>query len=85
MSHAYTILGAFNIVDSGKTWNLLLARNPWGYTYYSSDWKYSDSRWTTANKALVPFGLGNKVTSRNDGLFVIPIDKIVNNLCFDGI
>jgi hypothetical protein len=59
MSHAYSILGAFQIVDSGVTWNLLLMRNPWGMTYYSGDWKAGDSRWTTANKALVPFSLGD--------------------------
>ena len=85
MSHAYSILGAFKIIDGSTTWNLLLARNPWGYTYYTGDFKYNDARWTTQNKALVPFGLGNQVTSRVDGLFVIPIDKLVNNLCFDGI
>ena len=62
-----------------------MARNPWGVTLYSGDWKYNDSRWTTQNKALVPSGLGNQVTSRSNGLFVIPVDKLVNNECFDGI
>ncbi len=47
MSHAYTILAAFQITDDSITWNLLLARNPWGITSYSGDWKHSDSRWTT--------------------------------------
>ena len=64
MSHAYTILAAFEITDNGTTWNLLLARNPWGSTYYSGDWRYNDSRWTPSNKALVPFNLGDNVINR---------------------
>ena len=85
MSHAYTILGAFTITESSTTWNLLLARNPWGSTYYSGDWKHNDSRWTTANKARVPYNLGDDVVANTNGLFVIPIEKLINNICFDGI
>jgi hypothetical protein len=46
MSHAYSILAPFTIVDNGVTWKLLLARNPWGITMYTGDWRYDDTRWT---------------------------------------
>ena len=79
MSHAYTILNAFTIVDNGITWKLLLARNPWGITTYVGDWDYSDSRWTQENLDKVPNNMGSKVKTKNnyDGLFVIPVDKLI--------
>jgi len=49
MSHAYSILAPFSMTDaSGTVYKMYLIRNPWGSTYYSSDWKGSDSRWTDA-------------------------------------
>ena len=66
---------------------MLLARNPWGVTYYRGDWDATDSRWTEKNIAKVPNGLGSKVVTRGnyEGLFVIPIDKLIYSECFDGI
>jgi hypothetical protein len=79
MSHAYSILAPFTIVDAGVTWKLLLARNPWGVTFYKGDWDYTDARWTTENLAKIPYGLGDKVKARGsyDGLFVIPFNKVI--------
>ena len=47
--HAYTVLTAFEMTDSdGTVHKMYLFRNPWGITYYSSDWNKDDSRWTDA-------------------------------------
>jgi len=47
MSHAYSILAPFTMtLADGTPIKMLLIRNPWGTSYYSSDWKASDSRWT---------------------------------------
>ena len=46
-SHAYSILSVFSMTDAeGVEHTMLLMRNPWGKTTYSSDWKSTDSRWT---------------------------------------
>ena len=63
----------------------MLARNPWGYSTYNGDWKHDDPKWTTEYKSLVPYGLGDDVTSNLNGLFVIPVEKLKNSQCFDGI
>ena len=55
-------------------------RNPWGLTYYSSDWNKDDDRWTDALANQVPFDIDPR-TSANDGLFTVPYDKIMNEEC----
>lgn len=45
-SHSYSILAPFSMTYNGAAIKMLLMRNPWGTSYYSSDWKASDSRWT---------------------------------------
>lgn len=40
--HAYAIMAVFEM-DSTE---MLLMRNPWGYTSYSGPWAYDDSSWT---------------------------------------
>jgi len=58
MSHAYSILAAFNMTESdGSQHKMFLMRNPWGLTSYSKDWHKGDSRWTDALVAQVPFGV----------------------------
>jgi hypothetical protein len=49
--HAYSILSAFELTTGGVTYKLLLMRNPWGTTSYSSDWSKTDAKWTAANIA----------------------------------
>jgi hypothetical protein len=51
-------------------------RNPWSVTYYNSDWAYNDPRWTDELVAQVPFGIDPR-TSKNNGIFVIPHNKII--------
>jgi hypothetical protein len=58
MSHAFSIISAFELVENGQVWKLLLARNPWGITTYTGDWRHDDPRWTAANVAQVPLNLG---------------------------
>jgi hypothetical protein len=38
MSHAYTILEAFEMNDGTTTHKMLLVRNPWGVTKYTGNW-----------------------------------------------
>jgi len=56
MSHAYSILSAFTMTYNGTDIKMFLMRNPWGSTYYSSDWYKDDSRWTDALVAQIPHG-----------------------------
>ena len=45
--HAYSVLSAFELDDpSTGVHKMYLVRNPWGVTYYHSDWSSNDSRWT---------------------------------------
>jgi hypothetical protein len=61
----------------GTVHKMYLVRNPWGTTYYSSDWYKNDTRWTDALVAQVPFGIDPR-TAWDDGLFTLPYDKIIN-------
>lgn len=55
--HAYSILAAFTMTDSaGTAHKCLLMRNPWGRSTYSGTWSKSDSSWTDALIAQVPYG-----------------------------
>jgi hypothetical protein len=49
--HAYSILETFLMNFEGTDIKMVLMRNPWGVTFYSSDWNHSDARWTDAMKA----------------------------------
>lgn len=45
--HAYAIMSAFSITEAnGTVTKVIMARNPWGITYYSAEWAYNDTRWT---------------------------------------
>ena len=44
-SHAYSILSAFQIDFGGETTFMLLMRNPWDLTTYTSEWNPTDPRW----------------------------------------
>ena len=44
MSHAYSILAAFEMTDASQVKHkMLLMRNPWGTTGYNQAWKHDDS------------------------------------------
>lgn len=58
MSHAYTILSAFNMTDaSGTVHKCLLIRNPWGVSYYTGTWNKDDTNWTDDLINQVPLGV----------------------------
>jgi hypothetical protein len=52
-SHAYSVIGAYQLKDaSGKVTNTLYrVRNPWGYDVYNGPWCDSSTKWTAAYKA----------------------------------
>ena len=83
--HAYTVLSAFEMEDSaGIVHQMYLIRNPWGITYYSDDWNADDSRWTDALVEQVPLNIDPR-TSADDGLFVLPYDKIIGEECISSL
>ena len=47
-SHAYSLISAFEMTDSatGKTFQMMLIRNPWADNNYEDDWGPKDPRWT---------------------------------------
>ena len=59
-------------------------RNPWDTTSYSSDWNKDDPRWTSETVAQVPYGIDPR-TSADQGVFAVPMYKLINGLCFDGV
>ena len=75
MSHAFAIVGVFNLTDAkGQVvYQLLQLRNPWRFDGYSGPWNDNDAIWTS--------GVGvdyrtqvNYVKNSQDGLFFIDIN-----------
>ena len=85
MSHAYSVLAAFTMTDSGGTAHkCLLVRNPWGRSTYSGKWNKNDGDWTDALIAQVPYNHDPRTEQDSNGIFVTPISNFVNAKCFDG-
>lgn len=51
-------------------------RNPWGTDTFNGPWSDSDSRWTAAYKAQVPY------SNSNDGFFFIEASDFVNGFSY---
>jgi hypothetical protein len=64
--HAYSVISLFYM----NGLQMIMLRNPWGYTRYAGDWDHNYSNWTTENKALVPFGV-DPTTSHEKGIFFL--------------
>jgi hypothetical protein len=46
-AHAYSLIDTFVMIDAlNVTHKMILARNPWGITHYSSTWSKDDPNWT---------------------------------------
>lgn len=51
-SHAFSVPYIFEITATGgSAEKVMMIRNPWGTTAYSSDWHKNDARWDAAAKA----------------------------------
>ena len=74
-SHAYSVLGAYQLKDTtGKVVHTLFrVRNPWGYDVFTGAWADKGSAWTTAFKAQVPYS-----DNTGDGIFFIEDTDFVN-------
>jgi hypothetical protein len=55
-------------------------KDPWGATSYSGLWRATDTAWTAAEIAKVPFSI-NPTTSDSKGYFVVPISGFINGFC----
>ena len=73
-SHAYTILSAFEMTESGTTYKMLMLRNPWGITYYNKKWKHDDAAWTATLKAAVPYSI-DVTTANTKGIFFMEMSQ----------
>mmetsp|Transcript_38563 Transcript_38563/g.58712 ORF Transcript_38563/g.58712 Transcript_38563/m.58712 type:complete len:277 (+) Transcript_38563:460-1290(+) len=80
-SHAYSIISVFALRDQSGViqHRLYMVRNPWATTYYSGNFRSSDSRWTDYFISQVPYGV-DPTTSQNHGIFFIPEEDIFS--CF---
>lgn len=86
MSHAYSLLAAFNMTDaSGVVHRMLMIRNPWGTNNYNETWNYRDSSWTDALKAQVPFNFDPTQQNSYTGIFLAPIEILKLGWCFNSI
>jgi len=86
MSHAYSVLAAFNMTDaSNVVHRMLMIRNPWGSNGYSYTWSGTDANWTAALKAQVPFNFDPTSSNSNTGIFVMPVAGLMNAYCFEDI
>jgi hypothetical protein len=83
MSHAYSILAAFEMTDaSGTVHKCLLIRNPWGVAYYTGNWHKTDTRWTDALAAQVPLGIDPRTDQASQGVFVVSTAEMIGSDCF---
>ena len=80
--HAYSIISAFSITEAnGTVTKVIMARNPWGITYYSADWRANDTRWTDdIVKNQVPHGIDPR-TSASVGIFIMPVKYLIGGKC----
>jgi hypothetical protein len=78
-SHAYAILGAYELLDTNGNvvHRLYRIRNPWGVDVYDGPWDDSSSLWTAAFKAQVPY-----VNNVNDGAFFVEDTDFVNAFAY---
>ena len=79
--HVYIVMSVFEINQNGKSNKMLLLRNPWGVTFYNGDWNSNDDRWNNENVAQVPFGIDPRTSDDENGIFVMPIEGIINGEC----
>ena len=75
-SHAYTILGVFNLTDSsGKTvYQLVWIRNPWRFDGYTGPWSDNDPLWKSGKNGIDFRKQVNYTKNANDGLFFLDIN-----------
>jgi len=68
-SHAYTVLGNYEIKDAigNVVVRLYHVRNPWAVDVYTGPWNDNDSKWTDLYRSQVPY-----IKNTNDGGFFIP-------------
>jgi Calpain family cysteine protease len=75
-SHAYSVIGAYPLVNTAGTtvYRLLHVRNPWGMDvgYWNGPWSVGSSSWTTAYENQVPY------STANNGDFFIEVGDFVN-------
>lgn len=70
------MLSAFQMSDSsGTVHSMLMMRNPWGTTNYTSLWSKDDTNWTDELVAQVPLSIDPR-TSHASGIFVVPLEKL---------
>jgi len=73
--HAYSVLGAFSVVDEGGvSHQLLQLRDPHARDEWTGEWSDRSVRWTTLTRAQVP-GWKDQL----DGVFFMPVQDFVKH------
>ena len=86
MSHAYSLITAFELQHNGETFQLLMFRNPWSVSYYSGPWNANDPRWTQNNVDQVPGGIDPRTAQDTEGIFIVPKALLAQNQgCLEAI
>ena len=80
-SHAYTLIGAYEIHSQDKKVKLVKLRNTWGFGEWNGDWGKKSPLWTNEEIKQVDFN------NNNDGTFYMSFDDyckffIVTDICF---
>ena len=80
-SHAYTLIGTYEITHKGKKVKLCKMRNTWGYKEWKGDWSDESPLWGEEEKAQVNF------QAKDDGSFWISFNDyfknfIVTDICY---
>lgn len=83
-SHAYSLISGFTMTDSvtGKTFQMMLIRNPWADNGYNDEWGPRDPRWTDELVAQIPHDFDPR-KKQVTGLFVVPLESMARGKCFD--
>ena len=76
MSHAYSLITAFEVTHQGEQHDLIMFRNPWSISYYEGPWAAWDDRWTDATVAQVPYGIDPRTAQDTEGIFIVPKEQI---------
>ena len=85
-SHAYTILGAYELKDDNGSpvEKLLKMRNPWGKEKYKGDWSDESTKWETWSTKKVNDAMGDRKVN-NEGIFFIDMKSYMDNFSMTSV
>ena len=72
------------MVGGGITYNMVMLRDPLGSSVYSGDWNKDDPGWTTVLLTAMTSatGISDLTVAALDGVFMSPIENLLEAKCF---